>query len=80
MRSDAIQCDLSRATEIDEGMMPESEVGLSIRGQAESVMESIGRVGATFFLARSRWPSAVAGKKRGFWRMGFAVSRGMEER
>ena len=80
MRSDAIQCDPSRVTEVGEGMISESEVGASIRGQAELVMGSIKRVEATFFLARSRWPSAVAGERGELWWMSFAVRRGMEER
>ena len=80
MRSDATQCDLSRVTEIDEGMISEPGIGASIRGHGDSVMGSMGRVEATFFLALSRWPSAVAGEKWRLWRMSFAVRSGMEER
>ena len=80
MRSNAIQCDLSRVMEISEGMISDSGVGASIRGQAESVMGLMGHVDATFFLAQSRWPSAVAGERKGLWWMSFAMGRVMEER
>ena len=73
VRSDAAHCDLSGVTEIGEGMISDSGVGVSIRGQADSAVGSIERAEATFFLAWSRWPSAVAGERGVLWRMSFAV-------
>ena len=80
MRSDAIQCDLLKVTDIGKGIISDLGVGASIRGQVESVMGLMGRVDPTFCLARSRWPRAVAGERGGFWWMIFEVRRGMEER
>ena len=51
-----------------------------MRGQAELVVGSLGRVDAPSFLVRSRWLNAVVGGSGGLSLMSFSVRCGMEAR